>query len=308
MLVGALVSLTLGAYSRNHVPTGRPISTFGFTTLLDMKVWLATAALALAFVQVGTALRIYGRVGHGPCPRAVVITHRVAGVVAVALTLPVAFHCMWSLGFGTYDTRVARPLPDGVRVLRDLRHQDAGGQEQSTTRLGLAFAWRCFVHGSGHHLDNLFVVVLHRTPTDVLTLCWAGWANWANPEKRRRCLARACQHDGMLGFVVVHTSQVELAAAAAVLSLACVVGAVFARTRAPAVSVGLVTALIIGVITFLITLRGSPHGVPLLVLELASIGLAVGGFLALSTSPLLPQLDPCDVQRRSLSPLLPSLG
>jgi hypothetical protein len=26
--------------------------------------------------------------------------------VAVTLTLPVAFHCLWSLGFGTYSARV----------------------------------------------------------------------------------------------------------------------------------------------------------------------------------------------------------
>jgi len=106
VLVGAAVSLALGAYSRGHVPTGRPISTFGFSTMLDMKVWLASAALVLAIVQLGTALRIYGRVGRGPCPPAIAITHRVSGVVAVTLTLPVAFHCMWSLGFGSYNARV----------------------------------------------------------------------------------------------------------------------------------------------------------------------------------------------------------
>lgn len=106
VVVGSAVSVALGAYSHSHIPTGRPISTLGFATMLDMKVWLATAAMVLALVQVGTALRIYGRVGHGPCPRMVAITHRVSGVVAVALTVPVAFHCMWSLGFGTYSTRV----------------------------------------------------------------------------------------------------------------------------------------------------------------------------------------------------------
>lgn len=106
VLIGAAVSVAIGVYSRSHVPTGRPITTLGFSTLLDMKVWLATAAVVFAFVQVGTALRIYGRIGAGPSTPTAALTHRISGVVAVALTLPVAFHCLWSLGFGTYSTRV----------------------------------------------------------------------------------------------------------------------------------------------------------------------------------------------------------
>ncbi|MFZ0322863.1 MAG: hypothetical protein WAN48_01900 [Actinomycetes bacterium] len=89
----------------------------------------------------------------------------------------------------------------------------------------------------------------------------------------------------MSGFIVVHGSQDELAAIAAVLSLACVIGALFARTRAPAVSVGLGTALTIGVITFLIGLRDGPHGVPLLVLMSASVGFAGSGLLAVLLLP-----------------------
>jgi hypothetical protein len=39
-------------------------------------------------------------------PRATALTHRISGVLAVVVSVPVAFHCLWSLGFGTYDTRV----------------------------------------------------------------------------------------------------------------------------------------------------------------------------------------------------------
>jgi hypothetical protein len=106
LLVGAAVSLSLGVYGKQHTPTGKTITKLGFPTMIDMKVWLATGAVVLALVQVGTALRIYGRVGHGPAPHAVSVTHRVSGVLAVALTVPVAYHCLWSLGFGTYDHRV----------------------------------------------------------------------------------------------------------------------------------------------------------------------------------------------------------
>jgi Family of unknown function (DUF6529) len=106
VLIGAALSLTLGVYGHEHTPTGRAIITFGFPTLLDMKAWLATGALALAVIQVLTALRIYGRIRVGPTVRAVTATHRASGVVVVLLTLPVAFHCLWSLGFASYSPRV----------------------------------------------------------------------------------------------------------------------------------------------------------------------------------------------------------
>ena len=106
VLVGAAVSVSLGVYGRVHPPSGRAITTFGFPTMLDMKASLATAGLALGVVQVLTALRMFGRIGHGPSPRAVTLTHRISGAAAVTLTLPVAFHCLWALGFGTSGPRV----------------------------------------------------------------------------------------------------------------------------------------------------------------------------------------------------------
>ena len=106
ILIGCAVSLSLGVYVKVHTPTGRTLTTLGFPDLIYMKAWLATAALALAVVQVLTALRMYGRLGRGPNPRLVNLTHRASGVTAVVLTLPVAFHCAWSLGFATYSPRV----------------------------------------------------------------------------------------------------------------------------------------------------------------------------------------------------------
>jgi uncharacterized iron-regulated membrane protein len=32
--------------------------------------------------------------------------HRLVGLTTVLLSLPVAYHCLWSLGFQSYDTRV----------------------------------------------------------------------------------------------------------------------------------------------------------------------------------------------------------
>ncbi|MGV8909243.1 MAG: DUF6529 family protein [Propionicimonas sp.] len=106
IVVGAAVAVALGAYGRVHEPTGATLTTLGFPSLISMKVTLGTAAMVLCVVQLLTALRIFGRIGHGPTPRAVAVTHRFSGVLAVLLSVPVAFHCLWSLGFGAYDARV----------------------------------------------------------------------------------------------------------------------------------------------------------------------------------------------------------
>ena len=106
ILVGAAVSVALGVYGRVIEPSGGVLTTLGFPTLMSMKVTLGTAAMVLCVVQLVSALRIFGRIGRGPAPRAVAMTHRISGVLAVVLSVPVAFHCLWSLGFGTYSTRV----------------------------------------------------------------------------------------------------------------------------------------------------------------------------------------------------------
>lgn len=106
-LIGAAVSVGLGVAARVHPPTGSALFTLGFPTLVEMKVWLATAALALGVVQLVSALWMYGRIGGGSGGgRPAAILHRTSGVAAVLVSLPVAFQCLWVLGFGTYDTRV----------------------------------------------------------------------------------------------------------------------------------------------------------------------------------------------------------
>lgn len=105
LLVGAAVSVALGVYGRLHDPTGRAISTFGFSGMINMKIWLSCVATALALVQVTTALRMYGRLGSGRTPAWVAVLHRTSGAAAVVVSAPVAFHCLWSLGFSTLDAR-----------------------------------------------------------------------------------------------------------------------------------------------------------------------------------------------------------
>jgi hypothetical protein len=71
-----------------------------------MKVWFATVALGFAIVQVTTALWIYGKLGAAQAPEWLGSVHRISGRLAFLFSLPVVYHCLWSLGFQSYSTRV----------------------------------------------------------------------------------------------------------------------------------------------------------------------------------------------------------
>jgi hypothetical protein len=112
-LAGAAVSVALGVYGRVHEPTRQSIDDLGFPSLLAMKSWLTTVATALALFQLASALRMYGRFGRGrPVPRWLPAVHRWSGTAAFLVSLPVAYHCLWSLGLAT--DRGARPLIHGL--------------------------------------------------------------------------------------------------------------------------------------------------------------------------------------------------
>lgn len=102
---GAAVSVALGVYGRGHTPTFEPITTFGFGSMIEMKVWLAVAVGVLAIGQLVGALWMYGKLGIA-APSWLGVAHRVSGIVLVVVSLPVAYHCLWALGFQSYDTRV----------------------------------------------------------------------------------------------------------------------------------------------------------------------------------------------------------
>ncbi len=106
LLAGALVAVALGTYGQVHEPTGQPLVTFGFSSMIGMKATFTSLVAIGALVQLGLALRMYGRIGSGPAPRWVGPTHRTVGIVTVLLSLPVAAHCLWALGLQTFDTRV----------------------------------------------------------------------------------------------------------------------------------------------------------------------------------------------------------
>ena len=107
LLVGAAVAVSMGVYARVHDPAGRPLFTLGFSGMLQMKAWLTTAAASLLVVQLVTALWMWGRLpAAGAAPPWAALAHRWSGSAAFILTLPVAAHCMWALGFGSDNVRV----------------------------------------------------------------------------------------------------------------------------------------------------------------------------------------------------------
>ena len=98
-LAGAAVAVVLGVYGRHHDPAGQALFTLGFSGTVNMKAWLATMVLALAITQVLLALWMYGKLGRSPSPPWVGPTHRLVGTLVFLVSLPVAYHCLWSLGF-----------------------------------------------------------------------------------------------------------------------------------------------------------------------------------------------------------------
>ncbi len=79
-----------------------------FSSGIAGKAWFASAALFFAVVQVLTGARIFGKL-----QRVVRIerpyvnrVHRWSGRLAILCTLPVAFHCIFILGFQTENPRV----------------------------------------------------------------------------------------------------------------------------------------------------------------------------------------------------------
>jgi Family of unknown function (DUF6529) len=107
--IGAAVAVLLGVWGAGHDPTGREIFKLGFSgtdktiAMVSMKVWLATFAVLAALFQIVSALWMWGRLPgvSGSAPRWVAVAHRWSGTVAFVASIPVAYHCLWSIGFST---------------------------------------------------------------------------------------------------------------------------------------------------------------------------------------------------------------
>jgi hypothetical protein len=105
LVIGAAVAVGLGVYGRTHPPTGIAVNVSGFSGPQTVKVWLATIAILFALVQLFSALLMYGRLGSLSAPPWTGTLHRWSGRLAFLLAVPVAVHCLYALGFQSYDTR-----------------------------------------------------------------------------------------------------------------------------------------------------------------------------------------------------------
>jgi Family of unknown function (DUF6529) len=113
LLAGFALAIAAGLYvfGTEHSPDYSGTALFGRTATdtLPLKSWLATGLLALAVAQLGLALWMYGRLpgiraARAPIPN----VHRVVGIAALLLTLPIAYHCALAYGVQTnVDSRVA---------------------------------------------------------------------------------------------------------------------------------------------------------------------------------------------------------
>ena len=78
-----------------------------FSDTIHMKAWLATGAITLALFQALSAARIFALFHWAPSGRFWGRMHRISGYLAILLTLPLAYHCIFLLGFDTTTPRVA---------------------------------------------------------------------------------------------------------------------------------------------------------------------------------------------------------
>ena len=107
LAVGSLVSVGIGVYAGLHEGTGEAFNLAGFSSGLHAKAWLGSLAFVLALVQLFSALAMYGRLpGVAGGGKATGVVHRWSGRLAVVVSLPVAAHCLYALGFQGFDTRV----------------------------------------------------------------------------------------------------------------------------------------------------------------------------------------------------------
>jgi len=102
--IRTLVSVWLGVYARLHDATSFAFNLAGFSSGTAAKAWLATLAFVLALVQLTSALIMYGRIPVR-APHWIGTLHRWSGRAAVLVTVPVAVHCLYALGFETNALR-----------------------------------------------------------------------------------------------------------------------------------------------------------------------------------------------------------
>ena len=104
-LSSLVIRLLAGRSAAGHPPP--PFFHLFFSDPIHMKAWLATVAFTLALFQILSAARIFELFHFAPSGRFWSRMHRMSGYLAILLTLPVAYHCIFLLGFETTSPRHA---------------------------------------------------------------------------------------------------------------------------------------------------------------------------------------------------------
>ncbi len=109
LILGGAVAIAVGVYGSVHDPAGQQTISLFFSNTLSFKAWTTTLIVLLALGQLYSALRMWGKVKW---PREMPSwwgdLHRLSGTLAFAFSLPVAFHCLWALGFETDVSELRR--------------------------------------------------------------------------------------------------------------------------------------------------------------------------------------------------------
>ena len=104
LVMFALFSLTAGLLAA-HDPRSKGYFRLFFEDPIHLKAGFATAAIGFACFQVFSSLWIYRKLPWRK-PTWINPAHRWSGRLAFVCTLPVAYHCIFKLGFRHPDTRV----------------------------------------------------------------------------------------------------------------------------------------------------------------------------------------------------------
>jgi mono/diheme cytochrome c family protein len=104
LLAFALFSLTAGLLAK-HDPRSKGYFQLFFSDPIHLKAGFASAVAVLACFQLFTAAWIFRKLPW-PKPAWVNPVHRLSGALAFVFTLPVAYHCIFKLGFRSPNNRV----------------------------------------------------------------------------------------------------------------------------------------------------------------------------------------------------------
>ena len=107
LAAGTAVALALGAYSVLHEPTRRDFVLYGFESAASWKSALTLVVAVLFVAQAALGFKLAGMLGFRVPTRAgLAELRRLVATLAVGFSVPVAFHCVWVLGFRSDSSAV----------------------------------------------------------------------------------------------------------------------------------------------------------------------------------------------------------